>query len=116
MRPAPHVIERSARLSRPGARVGSGMTPIEQQTILITGATDGHGEGLAVELVRRGATVLVHGRDAARIERTLGELREVAPRATVRGYRADFSSLAEVRALADEVLAHRSEEHTSELQ
>lgn len=82
------------------------MTPIDKQTVLITGATDGHGKGLAVELVRRGATVLVHGRDAGRIERTLGELREAAPRAMVRGYRADFASLAEVRQLAADVLAH----------
>lgn len=84
------------------------MTPIEQQTILITGATDGHGKQLAVELVRRGATVLVHGRDAGRIEHTLGELRGAAAGAgaKVRGYRADLASLAEVRALAAEVLAH----------
>ena len=81
------------------------MTPIEQQTILITGATDGHGKGLAVELVQRGATVLVHGRDAGRIERTLDELRAVGPGAKLRGYRADLASLAEVRALAAEVLA-----------
>lgn len=82
------------------------MTPIDQQTILITGATDGHGKGLAIELVQRGATVLVHGRDAGRIERTLDELRAVSSGAEVRGYRADLASLAEVRRLADEVLAH----------
>jgi len=81
------------------------MTPIDQQTILITGATDGHGKGLAVELVRCGATVLVHGRDQARIDRTLDELGREARSATVRGYRADFASLAEVRALAADLLA-----------
>lgn len=84
--------------------VCSVMTPLDQQTILITGATDGHGKGLALELVLRGATVLVHGRDRARIDRTLDELRTAAPDATVRGYRADFSSLADVRALAAELL------------
>src|SRR4051812_18293391 len=82
------------------------MTPIEQQTILITGATDGHGKALAVELVQLGATVLVHGRDAGRIKHTLAELRGAAPGAKLRGYRADLASLAEVRALAAEVLAH----------
>src|SRR5689334_8083005 len=81
------------------------MTPIEQQTILITGATDGHGKALAVELVQRGATVLVHGRDVGRIEHTLEELRGAASGAKLRGYRADLTSLAEVRALAAEVLA-----------
>lgn len=82
------------------------MTPLEQQTILITGATDGHGKGLAIVLARGGATVLVHGRDPARIDRTLEELRAVTPAAKVRGYRADFSSLADVRALAAELLSH----------
>jgi NAD(P)-dependent dehydrogenase (short-subunit alcohol dehydrogenase family) len=82
------------------------MTPLARQTILITGATDGHGKGLAHELVAGGATVLVHGRAQARIDSTLAELRQAAPKARVRGYRADFSSLAEVRALAEQVLAH----------
>jgi NAD(P)-dependent dehydrogenase (short-subunit alcohol dehydrogenase family) len=82
------------------------MTPLDHQTILITGATDGHGKGLAIELVRRGATVLVHGRDPARIEHTLDELRRTAPGARLRAYRADFAALDDVRALAAEVLAH----------
>src|SRR5262245_57155129 len=75
------------------------MTALDQQTILITGATDGHGMGLAHELVAGGATVLVHGRAQARIDSTLAELRQADPKARVRGYGADFSSLAEVRAL-----------------
>ncbi|HEU4728138.1 MAG TPA: SDR family NAD(P)-dependent oxidoreductase [Kofleriaceae bacterium] len=81
------------------------MTPLDQQTILVTGATDGHGKGVARELVRMGATVLVHGRDPARIASTLDELGAATPGARLRGYRADFASLAEVRALADELLA-----------
>jgi len=42
-------------------------TPISDQTVLITGATDGLGRALAEELARGGATVLVHGRDRDRI-------------------------------------------------
>ena len=38
--------------------------PISEQTMLITGATDGIGNGTALELARRGAMVLVHGRNA----------------------------------------------------
>ncbi len=37
------------------------MRPLEAQTILVTGATDGLGRGLAEELAAGGATVLVHG-------------------------------------------------------
>ena len=69
--------------------------------ILITGATDGLGRGLAHALDADGHTVLVHGRSDQRIADTLAELSDRA-----RGYRADLASLAEVRQLADEVLAN----------
>ena len=38
-------------------------------TVLITGATDGLGRGVAAELSRRGMKVLVHGRDREKVER-----------------------------------------------
>ena len=69
--------------------------------VLITGATDGLGRGLARALDADGHTVLVHGRSDQRIADTLAELWDRA-----RGYRADLASLAEVRQLADEVLAN----------
>jgi NAD(P)-dependent dehydrogenase (short-subunit alcohol dehydrogenase family) len=68
--------------------------------VLITGATDGLGRALASAADEAGATVLVHGRSEERIADTLGELSDRA-----RAYRADLASLAEVRRLADEVLA-----------
>ena len=40
--------------------------------MLVTGATDGLGRALAADLVRAGATVLVHGRDRRRIADTAG--------------------------------------------
>ena len=79
--------------------------PLRQPpTVLITGATDGLGRGLAVALARRGATVLVHGRSAARIAATVSQVRATGA-GEARGYRADFSSLAGVHALADQVAA-----------
>jgi NAD(P)-dependent dehydrogenase (short-subunit alcohol dehydrogenase family) len=72
--------------------------------ILVTGATDGLGKGVALALVRGGATVLVHGRDGERIARTVEEIRREVPAAAVRSYRADFASLAEVRTMAGRVL------------
>jgi NAD(P)-dependent dehydrogenase (short-subunit alcohol dehydrogenase family) len=75
--------------------------------VLVTGATDGLGRGVALELARRGATVLVHGRDPARIERTVEEVKQAGAPA-VRGYRADFQSLDEVRRLAREVVEHEA--------
>lgn len=72
--------------------------------ILVTGATDGIGRETARELTRRGATVLVHGRDAGRAEDTVAELRALggAPPPAIL---ADLSSLAAVRAMAGELAA-----------
>ncbi|HET9626592.1 MAG TPA: SDR family NAD(P)-dependent oxidoreductase [Kofleriaceae bacterium] len=74
------------------------------KTVLVTGATDGLGRGVALALARDHATVLVHGRDAARADALAGELR-AAGASAVRVYLADLASLADVRALARAVLA-----------
>ena len=81
------------------------MRPIDEQVVLVTGATDGLGRAVAADLAARGATVLVHGRSEERLERTLADLRAATGSDRFRGYRADFAALAEVRALADEILA-----------
>lgn len=78
------------------------MRPLGEQTILVTGATDGVGRALAGRLAERGATVLAHGRDEARGAETIAELRR-AGGPEPRWYRADLSSLAEVRELATRV-------------
>jgi NAD(P)-dependent dehydrogenase (short-subunit alcohol dehydrogenase family) len=83
------------------------MKPLEQQTILITGATDGLGRALAQDLAGRGATVLIHGRDEGRIADTMEQIRAAVPSARLEPYLADFSSLAEVRRLAEHVRADR---------
>jgi NAD(P)-dependent dehydrogenase (short-subunit alcohol dehydrogenase family) len=72
--------------------------------VLVTGATDGLGHGIARALARRRATVLVHGRDAERAAAVADELRADGASAA-RVYLADLASLAEVRALAAAVVA-----------
>ncbi len=79
------------------------MRPLDEQTILVTGATDGLGRALATDLAASGADVLVHGRDDGRGRDTLAEIRARTPDARVRFLRADLASLAEVRDLAAEV-------------
>jgi NAD(P)-dependent dehydrogenase (short-subunit alcohol dehydrogenase family) len=79
------------------------MRPLDEQTVLVTGSTDGLGRALARELAGRGATVLLHGRSSERLEDSLRELREATGSVRLRGYLADFASLDEVRRLAGEV-------------
>jgi NAD(P)-dependent dehydrogenase (short-subunit alcohol dehydrogenase family) len=81
------------------------MRPLAEQTILITGATDGHGRALATELASRGATVLIHGRDDQRCQHTVAEIREQTGNDRLRWVRADFASLEETRAIAKQLAA-----------
>ena len=80
------------------------MTALDGKVVLLTGATDGMGRALAADLAREGATVLVHGRDRARIAATVAEVTEAGRGGRVRSYQADLASLAEVRALAEQVV------------
>jgi NAD(P)-dependent dehydrogenase (short-subunit alcohol dehydrogenase family) len=84
---------------------------LEEQTILITGATDGLGRGLAESVAGAGARVLVHGRDEERGIATVSQIRDRAGNAEVHWLRADLASLDEVRGLADQVLAECDELH-----
>ncbi|HWF74063.1 MAG TPA: SDR family NAD(P)-dependent oxidoreductase, partial [Solirubrobacteraceae bacterium] len=82
------------------------MRPLEQQSILVTGSTDGLGKQLAIELARRGATVLVHGRSQERLDAAATEIARESGSDKLAPYLADLSSLAAVRRLADEIGAH----------
>lgn len=81
---------------------------MNQPLILVTGATDGIGLETARELTRRGARVLVHGRDPERLQRAVAGLRALggSPPEPVQ---ADLSSLAAVRGLAAEIAARGHE-------
>lgn len=81
--------------------------PPQGKTILITGATDGVGKGVALLAAKDGARVLVHGRDRAKAEAVADEVR-AAGADGVEVYIADLASLDEVRALATAVLAGES--------
>ena len=69
-------------------------------TILLTGATDGLGRALAGRRAAPGATLLLHGRDPAKLDAVAAEL----PGRPVL-LRADLADLAQVRRLAADVRA-----------
>lgn len=73
-----------------------------ERTVFVTGATDGLGRALALNLAAEGIRLVVHGRDSERLERLRSELaqRGRLPPVVVR---ADLASLAQVRELADEI-------------
>jgi NAD(P)-dependent dehydrogenase (short-subunit alcohol dehydrogenase family) len=73
------------------------MRPLNEQTILVTGSSDGLGKRVARELVGRGATVVVHGRDPQKTKAAAQDIGSDDVRI------ADLASLADVRRLADEI-------------
>jgi NAD(P)-dependent dehydrogenase (short-subunit alcohol dehydrogenase family) len=77
--------------------------PIDDQTILISGATDGLGKSVAAELAAHGATLLLHGRDDRKGADTVREIQRRTGNARVHWYRADLSSLHETADLAERV-------------
>ncbi|MEA2308455.1 MAG: hypothetical protein QOI65_741 [Thermoleophilaceae bacterium] len=70
---------------------------MEGRTVVLSGASSGIGAAAALELHRRGATVVPVGRDPARVAK-------VAEQVGSEGLVADFASLAAVRRLAGELL------------
>jgi len=87
------------------------MKPIAEQTILITGATDGLGKATALELAKLGARVLIHGRDEKRLASAKQEITVESGSDKVETYRANLASLAEVRHLAYLVQADHEQIH-----
>lgn len=79
------------------------MEKIENQVFLITGATDGLGKQVAQNLAKSGATVLLHGRNQQKGESTLQRIEDATGNENLRYYNADFSSLDEIRKLADKI-------------
>jgi NAD(P)-dependent dehydrogenase (short-subunit alcohol dehydrogenase family) len=81
------------------------MREVNEQIILITGATDGLGKKVAFDLAGRGVTILLHGRDPRKGEAMLTELRQASGNTGHKYYNANFVSLANVRRLAGEIMA-----------
>jgi NAD(P)-dependent dehydrogenase (short-subunit alcohol dehydrogenase family) len=79
------------------------VTRMDGKVILLTGATSGIGRQAAQALAPAGGRLVLVGRDRARTDALVGELRAHNP--DVHGLVADLSSQAEIRRLAGEFLA-----------
>jgi NAD(P)-dependent dehydrogenase (short-subunit alcohol dehydrogenase family) len=72
------------------------LRPLAEQRVLVTGSTDGLGRRVATALAQRGASVLVHGRDPAKVEAAVEQT------GAEWGLVADLADLEQVRSLAQE--------------
>jgi NAD(P)-dependent dehydrogenase (short-subunit alcohol dehydrogenase family) len=69
----------------------------------ISGSTQGIGYAIARALLHEGATVVINGRDEARVRRSVRDLEAEVPGARVSGIAADFADAAQVQHLLDAV-------------
>lgn len=74
------------------------------RTIVITGPTSGLGREAAGSFARMGARLVLVGRDAKRLEATVGELRTGSPGAEIGWVVADMASLESVRNAVGQIL------------
>ncbi len=79
------------------------MKRIGEQTILVTGSTDGIGKLTALQIARQNAHVLVHGRNEVKVNNVVEEIKSKSDNKKVDGLTADFSSLNEVWKFAEEL-------------
>ena len=80
-----------------------------EKIFLVTGATDGIGRVTALKLAQTGVKIILVGRNAAKGERVIAEIKRVSGNAEIEFELADLSSQQDIRALAkrlDDRLPH----------
>jgi len=81
---------------------------MDGKVIFVTGSTDGIGKQTARELVKTGATILLHGRNSSLGNNILELIKKESNSPHVELYIADFSSLKQVRQLAEQICKNHS--------
>jgi NAD(P)-dependent dehydrogenase (short-subunit alcohol dehydrogenase family) len=84
------------------------LNTVNDKTILITGSTDGIGKATALELADMGATIIIHGRDANLVKATIEDIQQTTQSKKLTSLVADFSSLKQVRDMANQIQSQYS--------
>jgi short-subunit dehydrogenase len=79
------------------------MIHYQDRWAVVTGASSGLGRGLAAGLADRGMSLVLTGRNEARLDETAHQIRRAAPAVTVETVAADLSSRSGVSALLDHI-------------
>ena len=79
------------------------MIHYQDRWAVVTGASSGLGRGLAARLADRGMSLVLTGRNEARLDEAAHEIRRAAPRVKVETVAADLSTESGVSALLDHV-------------
>jgi short-subunit dehydrogenase len=79
------------------------MIHYQDRWAVVTGASSGLGRGLAAGLADRGMSLVLTGRNEARLDETAHQIRRAAPSVSVETVAADLSSRSGVSALLDHV-------------
>lgn len=83
--------------------------PMRGKVCMVTGATAGIGQVTAAALAAQGAHVIVVGRNRAKAQQVVGEIRRQSGNKAVWYLLADFSDLEQVRDLAEAFIAQYSQ-------
>jgi NAD(P)-dependent dehydrogenase (short-subunit alcohol dehydrogenase family) len=70
---------------------------MSSKIVLVTGATEGIGKATALQLADKGYRVVIHGRNAAKAQAVVDEIKQVTGNADIDYLLADLSSLARVK-------------------
>jgi short-subunit dehydrogenase len=79
------------------------MIHYQDRWAVVTGASSGLGRGLATRLADRGMSLVLTGRNQARLEEAAQQIRRAAPRVNVETVAADLSTRSGVSSLLDHV-------------